>query len=73
MDGVGSVAGSRFLLERKGPRMLVDCGLFLDLKNLRLRKWSPFPVKPKSVAAIVLNFARIDHSGYPSTFTRDGF
>jgi metallo-beta-lactamase family protein len=73
LGGVGSVTGSRFLLERKGQRILVDCGLFQGLKNLRLRNWAPFPVKPKSVAAVVLTHAHIDHSGYLPAFARDGF
>lgn len=73
LGGVGSVTGSRFLLERKGQRILVDCGLFQGLKNLRLRNWEPFPVKPKSVAAVVLTHAHIDHSGYLPALARDGF
>jgi len=73
LGGVGGVTGSRFLLERKGQRILVDCGLFQGLKNLRLRNWAPFPVKPKSVAAVILTHAHIDHSGYLPALVRDGF
>ena len=73
LGGVGGVTGSRFLLKRKGQRILVDCGLFQGLKNLRLRNWAPFPVKPKSVAAVILTHAHIDHSGYLPALVRDGF
>lgn len=73
LGGVGGVTGSRFLLERKGQRILIDCGLFQGLKNLRLRNWAPFPVKPKSIAAVILTHAHIDHSGYLPALTRDGF
>ncbi len=73
LGGVGGVTGSRFLLERKGQRILIDCGLFQGLKNLRLRNWAPFPVKPKSISAVVLTHAHIDHSGYLPALVRDGF
>ena len=73
LGGVGGVTGSRFLLERKGQRILIDCGLFQGLKNLRLRNWAPFPVKPKSVSAVILTHAHIDHSGYLPALVRDGF
>ncbi len=39
------VTGSKFLLEHDGFRVLVDCGLFQGLKELRLRNWSPPPVE----------------------------
>lgn len=73
LGGVGGVTGSRFLLERKGQRILIDCGLFQGLKNLRLRNWAPFPVKPKSLSAVILTHAHIDHSGYLPALVRDGF
>jgi metallo-beta-lactamase family protein len=69
----GTVTGSRYLVESKGTRFLVDCGLFQGLKSLRLRNWAPFPVKPKSVAAVLLTHAHLDHSGYLPAFARDGF
>ncbi len=69
----GTVTGSRYLLESKGVRILVDCGLFQGLKNLRLRNWAPFPVKPKSVSAVLLTHAHLDHSGYLPALVRDGF
>ena len=73
LGGVGGVTGSRFLLERKGQRILIDCGLFQGLKNLRLRNWAPFPIKPKSLSAVILTHAHIDHSGYLPALVRDGF
>lgn len=69
----GTVTGSRYLLESKGDRILVDCGLFQGLKNLRLRNWAPFPVKPKSISAVILTHAHLDHSGFVPALARDGF
>lgn len=71
--GVGTVTGSRFLLEAAGRRVLVDCGLFQGLKQLRLRNWAPFPVPPKDIDAVLLTHAHLDHSGYLPALVRDGF
>ena len=38
-----TVTGSKYLLEHGGKRVLVDCGLFQGLKELRLRNWEDFP------------------------------
>jgi metallo-beta-lactamase family protein len=62
--GAGTVTGSRFLLDRDGHRLLVDCGLFQGLKQLRLLNWNPTPFDPRSVEAVILTHAHIDHSGY---------
>lgn len=73
LGGAGTVTGSRFLLENDGRRVLVDCGLFQGLKQLRLRNWAPFPVEPRSVDAVLLTHAHLDHSGYLPALVRDGF
>lgn len=73
LGAAGTVTGSRYLLEQKGERILVDCGLFQGLKNLRLRNWQPFPVKPKSISAVILTHAHIDHSGYLPLLSKNGF
>ncbi|MEK4033906.1 MBL fold metallo-hydrolase [Methylocystis sp. IM3] len=73
LGAAGTVTGSRYLLESKDTRILVDCGLFQGLKNLRLRNWAPFPVKPKGISAVLLTHAHLDHSGYLPALVRDGF
>jgi metallo-beta-lactamase family protein len=59
-----TVTGSKYLLEHNGARVLVDCGLFQGLKELRLRNWEDFPVPPASIDAVVLTHAHLDHVGY---------
>ena len=73
LGGAGTVTGSRFLLEHDGRRVLVDCGLFQGLKQLRLRNWAKFPVDPASIDAVLLTHAHLDHSGYLPALVRDGF
>lgn len=71
--GAGTVTGSKYLLERGTDRVLMDCGLFQGLKQLRLKNWAPFPVTPASIESIVLTHAHLDHSGYLPALVRDGY
>lgn len=73
LGAAGTVTGSRFLLDAGKSRVLVDCGLFQGLKVLRLRNWSPFPVPPESIDAVVLTHAHLDHSGWLPVLVREGF
>ena len=73
LGGAGTVTGSKHLLQLDGHRILVDCGLFQGLKNLRELNWAPFPVDPRAIDAIVLTHAHLDHSGYLPKLVRDGF
>src|SRR5438093_12238976 len=68
-----TVTGSKFLLETKDRRILIDCGLFQGAKDLRLRNWEPPPVDPKSVDAMILTHAHIDHTGYLPRFVSQGY
>ena len=73
LGAVGTVTGSKFLLETDNHRILVDCGLFQGFKQLRLRNWAPLPVDPKRIDAVVLTHAHLDHSGYLPLLAKNGF
>jgi metallo-beta-lactamase family protein len=73
LGAAGTVTGSRYLLRDGSSRLLVDCGLFQGLKQLRLRNWAPFPVPPREIDAVALTHAHLDHSGYLPVVIRGGF
>ena len=73
LGAAGTVTGSRFLVESGSARVIVDCGLFQGLKQLRLRNWERFPVEPAAIDAIALSHAHLDHSGYLPALRRDGY
>ncbi|HKQ61518.1 MAG TPA: MBL fold metallo-hydrolase [Candidatus Polarisedimenticolaceae bacterium] len=73
LGAVGTVTGSRFLVEHGGLRLLVDCGLFQGLKELRQRNWEPPPFDPAELDCVVLTHAHLDHSGYLPVLVRRGF
>ncbi len=67
------VTGSRYLIEDKDTKVLVDCGLFQGDKELKNRNWDTFPVEMSSIDAIVLTHAHIDHTGYIPLLVKKGF
>jgi metallo-beta-lactamase family protein len=68
-----TVTGSKFLLEAGKARVLIDCGLFQGLKPLRLKNWEPTPFDIKSLNAVVLTHAHLDHTGYLPRIVREGY
>lgn len=73
LGAAGTVTGAKFLLELEGRRLLIDCGLYQGLKELRLRNWRPLPVAPDRLEVVALTHAHIDHTGYLPRLVRDGF
>jgi len=73
LGAAGTVTGSKHLLEVDGRRVLVDCGLFQGLKELRLRNWQPLPIDPASIDAVILTHAHLDHCGYLPRLVAGGY
>lgn len=73
LGAANTVTGSKHLLEAGDKRILVDCGLFQGVKNLRELNWKPLPVDATSIDAVVVTHAHLDHTGYLPRLVRDGF
>ena len=73
LGATGTVTGSKYLLEVGGKRILIDCGLFQGLKQLRLKNREKLSIDPANVDAVILSHAHIDHTGYLPLFVRNGF
>ncbi len=73
IGGAGTVTGSKTLLDTPDGRVLVDCGLFQGQKQYRLQNWADFPVDPRSIDAVVLTHAHVDHCGYLPRLVTHGF
>jgi metallo-beta-lactamase family protein len=71
--GVGTVTGSKYLIESERGRVLVDCGLFQGFKELRERNWQEPPFDPGSLDAVLITHAHIDHTGYLPRLVAQGF
>ena len=71
--GVGTVTGSKYLLEHNGKKVLVDCGLFQGQRELRERNWQDPPFVPADIDAVIITHAHIDHTGFLPRVVKLGF
>ena len=68
-----SVTGSRHMLEVPGFKLLLDCGLFQCRRDEAYRKNRDLGFDPKSLSAVLLSHAHIDHSGALPVLQKQGF
>lgn len=73
LGATGTVTGSKYLLSSGSTQILIDCGLFQGLKQLRLRNWDRLPIDLSALTAVVLTHAHIDHSGYLPLLVKQGY
>lgn len=71
--GVGTVTGSKFLVKTNKAKLLVDCGMFQGLRELRERNWQEPPFDARALNAVIITHAHIDHTGYLPRLVRHGF
>ncbi|MFA7274744.1 MAG: MBL fold metallo-hydrolase [Crocinitomicaceae bacterium] len=69
----GSVTGSKYLLQISGKKILIDCGLFQGLKNLRELNWEYLPIKASEIDAVLLTHGHLDHVGYVPRLVKMGY
>ncbi|MBN1807110.1 MAG: MBL fold metallo-hydrolase [Sedimentisphaerales bacterium] len=72
LGAVQNVTGSRHLLQADGKKILVDCGLYQE-RQFKERNWQPFTVPPKTIDAVLLTHAHLDHCGLLPKLVKDGF
>lgn len=68
-----TVTGSKFLIETIEKQMLVDCGMFQGLKELRQTNWKPLPVDVSKIDFVLLTHGHLDHVGYLPRLVKAGF
>lgn len=73
LGGVETVTGSKHLLTIDNYRILIDCGMFQGLKELRLRNWERFPIDVTTINTVIITHAHIDHIGYLPKLVKEGF
>lgn len=69
----GGVTGSKHLIEVDGHRILLDCGMFQGIRKEAEQRNRVMQFDPRSLDAVVLSHAHIDHSGVLPVLTKRGF
>ena len=68
-----TVTGSQHLLEINGSKLLLDCGLYQGRRADTYERNLNFHYDPKSVDAVLLSHAHIDHAGNLPNLTKQGY
>ena len=75
--GAGTVTGANFLLDAGNPpaggRILIDCGIREREQIADPQNYDAFPYDPKTIDALVVTHAHMDHIGRVPKLVRDGF
>ena len=69
----GVVTGSMHLLESNGKRILLDCGMYQGRRQEAEKINRDLPFDAKTIDAVVLSHAHIDHSGNLPLLVKNGF
>ncbi len=67
------VTGSAYLLETKTSRVLLECGLFQGRREEEKANREAFPFEVRTLNAVVLSHAHLDHSGRLPKLVTDGY
>ena len=73
LGAASTVTGSKILVETEEANILVDCGMFQGLKELRLLNWKPIPFDAGKIDFVLLTHGHLDHVGYLPRLFKQGF
>lgn len=73
LGAAGTVTGSKFYLETASLNLLIDCGLFQGLKELREKNWEQLPIDVRNLDYVLLTHGHLDHTGYLPKLYKQGF
>ena len=68
-----TTTGSKHLLEVNGQRLLLECGMFQGRREKTIDYNTKLAFLPRSVDALLVSHAHIDHTGLIPVLCRDGF
>jgi len=68
-----SVTGSKFLIETSEKNILIDCGMFQGIKELRELNWLDLTINVKAIDLVLLTHGHLDHVGYLPRLVKQGF
>jgi metallo-beta-lactamase family protein len=72
LGAAGTVTGSKYLVQGKRAKILVDAGLFQGSRKWREKNWDTPPCDLSDIDAVLLTHAHIDHIGILPRFSHLG-
>ena len=73
LGGSGTVTGSKTIVESTDCTIMIDCGLFQGLKNLRELNREPLPYDASAIDFVILTHGHLDHCGWLPKLVNEGF
>jgi metallo-beta-lactamase family protein len=73
LGAAGTVTGSKYLITTAEKTIMIDCGMFQGLKDLRERNWEPLPIDVEKIDYVLLTHGHLDHVGYLPRLVKEGF
>ncbi len=73
LGAAGTVTGSKYLLETPEQNIMIDCGMFQGLKELREINWKPLPIDVSKIDVVLLTHGHLDHTGYLPRLVKEGY
>jgi metallo-beta-lactamase family protein len=73
LGAASTVTGSKYYLETPEMNIMIDCGMFQGLKELRLHNWQPLPIEAENIGVVLLTHGHLDHTGYLPRLVKEGF
>lgn len=69
----GTVTGSKFYIETPQKNLLIDCGMFQGIKELRELNWKNLTIDVSEIDTVLLTHGHLDHTGYLPRLVKQGF
>lgn len=69
----GTVTGSKYVIETPEQNLMIDCGMFQGLKELREQNWQQLAFEASNIDVVLLTHGHLDHTGYLPRLVKQGF
>jgi metallo-beta-lactamase family protein len=73
MGAARTVTGSCYILETRGHRFAIDCGMHQGAGEIEKRNWDTDAYEPRRIEFFLITHAHIDHSGLLPLMVQKGF
>lgn len=73
LGATSTVTGSKYVVDTGEHKIMIDCGLFQGLKELRRLNWNYLPVQAEEINMVLLTHGHMDHTAFLPRLVKMGF